>query len=139
MTGAGKVIYSLLNVPAINALIGDRIYPVVAPNDASTFPCCVYEIDSTDQVNHKDRLNVQADGSRGRRLDIVTVTIYSSAFEYAQAEALENEVRKAFDGFRGEIEGVCVDGVMLQNSSDTYNYELEIFEKETIYTIRINY
>jgi len=29
--------------------------------------------------------------------------------------------------------------VMLQNSSDTYNYELEIFEKETIYTIRINY
>ena len=55
------------------------------------------------------------------------------------AEQLENEVRKAFDGFRGEIEGVCVDGVMLQNSSDTYNYELEIFEKETIYTLRINY
>ena len=77
--------------------------------------------------------------TRGRRLDIVTVTIYSSAFEYAQAEELENEVRKAFDGFRGEIEGVCVDGVMLQNSSDTYDYELEIFEKETIYTIRINY
>ena len=52
MTGAGKAIYGLLNVAAINDLIGTRIYPVVAPNNASKFPCIVYEVESTAPLKH---------------------------------------------------------------------------------------
>ena len=139
MTGAGKAIYGLLNVTAINDLIGTRIYPVVAPNNASTFPCIVYEVSSTEPVNHKDRLNTQADGSKGRIQERVTINIYCSGYEYRQVEELENEVRKALDGFRGDVNGVCVDGVILENSSDSYSHDLEIFEKESIYNFRITY
>ena len=139
MTGAGKAIFGLLNVPAINDLIGNRIYPVVAPNNASTFPCIVYEVESTEPINHKDRLNTQTDGSKGRTQETVTIAIYCSGYEYQQVENLENQVRKLIDGFRGDVNGVCVDGVILENSSDSYNYDLEIFEKETIYNFRITY
>jgi len=139
MTGAGKAIYGLLNVAAINELINTRIYPVVAPNNASTFPCIVYEVESTEPINHKDRLDTQADGSKGRTMETVTIAIYCSGYEYRQVEELENEVRKAMDGFRGDVNGVCVDGIILENSSDSYNYDLEIFEKESIYNFRITY
>ena len=139
MTGVGKVIYGLLNVQSINDLVGTRIYPVVAPNNASTFPCIVYEVESTEPINHKDRLEVQADGSKGRTMETVTIAIYCSGYEYQQVENLENQVRKLIDGFRGDVNGVCVDGVILENSSDSYNYDLEIFEKETIYNFRITY
>ena len=139
MTGVGKVIYGLLNVSVINDLVGTRIYPVVAPNNASTFPCIVYEVESTEPINHKDRLQVQADGSKGRTMETVTLAIYCSGYEYQQVENLENQVRKLIDGFRGDVNGVCVDGVILENSSDSYNYDLEIFEKETIYNFRITY
>lgn len=139
MTGVGKFIYNALNVTAINDLVGSRIYPVVAPNDESKFPCIVYEVNSTEQVDTKDRLDVQADGSKGRFLEKVTVSIYSLGYEYSQVENIENEIRKILDGFRGTVSGVNIDGVLLQDSSDNYNYDIEIFEKETIYNIRVNY
>ena len=139
MTGVGKFIYNALNVTAINDLVGSRIYPVVAPNDESKFPCIVYEVNSTEQVDTKDRLDIQADGSKGRFLEKVTVSIYSLGYEYSQVENIENEIRKILDGFRGTVSGVNIDGVLLQDSSDNYNYDIEIFEKETIYNIRVNY
>lgn len=139
MTGVGKFIYNTLNVTAINDLVDSRIYPVVAPNDESKFPCIVYEINSTEQVNTKDRLDIQADGSKGRFLETVTVSIYSLGYEYSQVENIENEIRKILDGYRGTVSGVNIDGVLLQDSSDNYNYDIEIFEKETIYNIRVNY
>ena len=77
--------------------------------------------------------------AKGRTMETVTIAIYCSGYEYRQVEDLENEVRKAMDGFRGDVNGVCIDGVILENSSDSYNYDLEIFEKESIYNFRITY
>lgn len=139
MTGVGKFIYNALNVTAINNIVDSRIYPVVAPNDEAKFPCIVYEVTSTDPVNTKDRLDTQDDGSKGRFMENVAVTIYSLGYEYSQVENLENEVRKILDGYRGTISGVNVDGVLLLDSKDGFDYEVEIFRKETDYNIRINY
>ena len=55
-----------------------------------------------------NRLNTQSDGSKGRTQERVTINIYCSGYEYRQVEELENEVRKAMDGFRGDVNGLLL-------------------------------
>ena len=137
MTNAGKVINNLLLNSPVAGLVENRIYPVIAPQSAK-FPLVVYEIQSTEPVNTKDRLDNRL-GGKGRTLEYVSVNIFVSAYEYAQAENISSEINKALDGYRGNNSGVYVDGIIYEDISNDFRMDLELFENTLLYNFRIKY
>lgn len=108
---------------AAQALICDRLYPQVIPEDA-TLPAASYQrITGPREEAH--------DGPTSWAEALVQFTCQAET--YGQAKACANALRKAFVGFNGLLNGaVPVNGVWCENELDGVNDEVDR------YTIRVD-
>lgn len=93
---------------AVRTLISSRVYPVVAPSDAS-LPYLVYSRNSTEFINSSDGYTGSA---------IANITISSWASTYIGAKALADAVRAALDGWRDHGLSPKIDLASIVNESD---------------------
>ena len=107
-------LYSLLAASgAVASHVGDRIYPVVRPQN-SALPAIVYQ---------------QISGPRSHAMDGPSSLVESTwqvscwAASYTQAEQLMDAVRSTLDGYSGTVAGVDIEGIFLIDVADLYNTE----------------
>ena len=119
---SGKAIYNLLS---FNVGVGDRIYPVVGPQQA-TLPYIVYKV--VGAVNHNT-------WNKTSSVDTVTMQLDIVADSYATAHAIEASVRtylpKRVQGTHGTsrtIQNIDYDGILYDgfDEGDENNYLLSV-------------
>lgn len=102
-----------------------RVYPVVKPQDATTFPLFVYERISTERPHSHGP-------ARASGLGIARVQIRTWAKSYAEARKAAEEARLALDGFVGEVtledgEKIEVQAILADDDRDDYDEETRTF------------
>jgi hypothetical protein len=115
----GKLIYNrLVTDSTIVALVGDKIYPDITPQDVQ-YPFVVYTIINSLPVDFKDgqsnleEINVQLD-------------VYTKSYDDTQD--LANKIRNRLDRFAGTVEGVEVQTIKYMSSdSQVYNADLNVY------------
>lgn len=105
------VVDQLENDPAIASLLGDRIYPVIAPATAA-LPFATWR-----------RQAVQREQTLAGPMGMPTVTLAVDLFDttYAGVRQAADRVRAVLDGFRGAVgNSYTVSLVSLLNESDGF-------------------
>lgn len=92
----------LIGNVGVSALVGTRVYPVVAPQGAS-LPAVVYQRISANRQHHLQ-------GPSG--LTQVRMQFTAIATTYSAMKALANALRQALDGYRNTVSGVFVQAVL---------------------------
>lgn len=130
----GKVIYDILsNDASVAAIVGTRIYPVVASQGAAN-PCLVYNLDSTPEDDK--------DGSAtifyiDVQVDCYTDDLQNGTGGYGQAEDLGDKVVAALDRYSGTNNGYNIDTVILFNREDFYDQEAQSFRSMIEVRVRL--
>lgn len=113
---AELAVYSLLkDAPAIIALVADRIFPLLAPQDVDV-PFLVYQ--RVSGVRWRS-----LSGPSGMAQPRMQVDAY--AMTYSGAKTLATAVRQTLDGFRGVVAGIRVGGIALQSDQDMPEEDVE--------------
>ncbi len=101
----------------ISALVSDRYYPGVLPQDP-TYPAIVSQ-----KVSDFDEgtLTGVANVVRAR----VQLTVWASS--YVDARAVTDAIRSLVDGAYGTWSGVKIGSVRIENDQDAYSEEAEIY------------
>lgn len=101
----------MINTPAINALVGTRIYPNVLPANP-TMPAMTYRTISAPRG--------YAHSSRSLQGATVTERVQLSCWgaSYSTAKQLAATVRTSFSGYRGSLGVLPVGSVALANELD---------------------
>jgi len=97
----------------VAAQIGNRLYPLVIPQDAA-LPAAAYQRISGPRV-------LAHDGTLG--LADARMQFTSHAETYSDAKALARAIRESVDGYRGVMGGaggVMVQGCSVENETDSY-------------------
>lgn len=114
----------LLAWPAVAAVVGDRMSPVVL-RQGTTAAALVYQ-----------RLYAQRSyslaGAAGWTETQVQITCWSTS--YAQARTLADEVRKALDAWASATDGVHL--VSINDGADTYAEDFDMVGATVLVTIR---
>lgn len=97
------------------AIAGGRIYPVVAPQNA-TYPLITFEKISGERVR-------ALEGPLGRARP--RIRFHCWAEKYADAKTLANQVRRLLDGFAGTVSGVQIDSSTLDSEQDLYEDQVD--------------
>lgn len=113
-----KAVYSILAANSgVGALCADRIYPVVAPQNA-TYPCVIYARDTIDYVD-----GIQSSTTlRHAIIELVCV-----AATYIDVKALSKAVRDALNRYVGTIGGVTVEDIFIEDEHDEFDDTLNNF------------
>lgn len=109
---AEKAIYArLAAVAGVTALVGTRIYPVLAPQNP-TFPHLVYQ-----------RISAERIGNLGADTDMVESRVQVSCFadSYSGTKELADAVRLALQRADGTFGGVTVDDMWIESDQDIYD------------------
>ena len=102
--------------PYLAELTGERIYPLVIPNDAD-LPAVAYQRTSGGRLQGHG-------GPTGHATARIQVT--AQAADYADAKAIAGAVRDLLDGYRGTLGGVCeVFACGVENEVDGYGPAIE--------------
>lgn len=105
MIKTGKNIYDLLkNNPSINALVGDKIFPLVIP-EGTILPCVVYSREF-ENTNTKDFLASSE--------SFFTITILSEKYE--EGINIQSAIYDVLKEYRSET----VRGIILNSGNETY-------------------
>lgn len=105
----GQIIYGRLSaVAGVTALVSTRIYPDIAPQNA-TFPYVVFQKLRTSPTDTKE-------GTSPLDKLLVQVDCYSN--NYDNAHALAAAVRTALDRYAGTVNGHVIDKIIFSNDSD---------------------
>ena len=121
-----KVIYSKLSGDSdVSGLVSTRIYPVNLPQKP-TYPAIVYTRISGERTYSFDG----ASGLTSQRFQID-----SFASTYSGAKDLSNKIRSAINGFRGTVSGIFVQGIFLENDSDIFDDDFNIYRVSCDYFI----
>lgn len=124
----GKVIYNVLKDNAgVSALVGTKIYPMVAPQGTAS-PLVVYQRIDNDPNDTKTGTS---------KLDFHRVQITAWGATNTEAESLDDAIRTAIDRYEGTVSGVVVDGVQYLNTTDTYDENAEEYGKISDYYIMV--
>jgi len=94
----------------VSGLVGSRIYPIVAPAEA-TLPALVYQRISGPRV-------MTHDGPSG--LAHPRFQFRAVARHYSEAKGLVNALRSALDGYHGTTSGVTIDEIAIDNEIDAF-------------------
>ena len=131
MASVGLAIYDILsNDAGVSALVSDRIYPMVAPQDAAD-PLIVWSVVS--------RIPSDTKGSYGD-LDTLRIEFNSYAITYPIVESIDDAIRTALDRIaHGAYATVTLDGVSYENSMESFDEELRLFNITTDYFFRVKY
>ncbi|PRP71502.1 hypothetical protein BUE93_05750 [Chromobacterium amazonense] len=104
----GAAIVELLAVPAVAALVGDRVYPVELP-DEPVLPAVAYQVISERPKRGGKRLP----GVRSSSLQLSIV-----AADYDAAYAVAWAIRRRLEGWCGEVGGMVLYDAMEEDSRD---------------------
>lgn len=114
--------------PDVSALVGTRVYPLVAPQDAD-LPLLVYQRISTPRVRSHS-------GPSGLAYPRFQIT--ARATSVSQLRDLANKVRIALDGFKGVMgggSGVNVGASFQENERDVYGETTKEYSVQMDFTI----
>lgn len=104
-----KALYWLLsNDAGVRALVGNRIYPLVAPQDREK-PLLVYQTVSTAR-------GYEQDGADGLVRQRVQITVVAESVETARTTA--QALRNCLSGYQGTINGIKIYLIALENEYD---------------------
>lgn len=118
----GFLVYALRAEAAVTSMVGQRIFPITVPQDA-TLPAIAYQrVDSPRDMAH--------DGPSGLVWPRVQVTCIAARYE--TAKLLAREVRRALNGVQGTINGVAVGGVFVEDDLDGHG------EASDVWTVRMD-
>lgn len=118
MTAASDGVYAYLQtLPGFTALAGDRVYPVVAPQEPVK-PFVVYEEISL----LPDRT---VDGMLDRTRARIRFSCYSGS--YTEAKAIARQIRLAFKDYKGAMGGTNVTDSGFLNEADIWEPDSELF------------
>lgn len=92
----------------VSAVLGGRIYPLEIPKNLKEQPFA-FVVASVQRRHTKD-------GPTGAAQATVQISVWSS--RVLDAEEGANVIRKAIDGFRGEMEGLVIRNVRSETESD---------------------
>ena len=124
--GIETALYTLLHGRAeLEALVDVRIYPMYLPQ-SPTFPACAYNRTSSRIISLlKNDTN------------LIEARYEVAAFSKTYNECIEvaDQIRQALQRQRGTISGVVIDDITIDDISQDYEQEFEIFESTTDITI----
>lgn len=119
---------ALVTNTAVSALVGNRVYPVLAPATA-TLPFAVYR-----------RSSIQRQQTLAGPLGLPTVSmevqIYGTTYESARQVA--DVFRSVLDGYAGSLNNVVVQNSSLEQESDDF-VQLAGAELPPVYSVTQNY
>jgi len=115
----GKVIYGKLSQEStVVAIVGQKIYPDLTPQDVQ-YPFCVYTIVNSTPVDFKDGQS---------NLEEVQFQIDCYTQSYDTTQELANNVRNSLDRFTGSVNGIDVQTIKYMSSdSQVYNPTLNVY------------
>lgn len=113
----------------ISDLVGNRVYPVTAP-DGADFPLIIYE-----KVSH----------STGYSHDSTDDGIYEASFRfhflgltYSSANSIRLAVRTFLSAFEGSFGSNEVSLIRLEGEDDDYNFETQLYTLTAEYRFDVN-
>jgi hypothetical protein len=122
----GKI---LLSDNTMAGYVSDRIYPVIAPQEAK-FPFVVIKNNSTQPTDIKDGVSPLDEAD-------IQIDVYSDTV--STLNSIMAQTRILLDRYSGNISGSNIDAVIFVNESDgPFEIDTEIFAKSQDYRIRIN-
>jgi len=120
----------LTAAPGVTAIAGDRVYPLVIPQEiyteASRKPCLVYQRIATEITG----TFCQTDTLRGMSLQVDAY-----ARTYGAARALAAAAKAALLGFTGAASGVAVSRVTLAAEFDGLDEEPGLYRRSLTFSI----
>jgi hypothetical protein len=101
---------ALIAAPAVSALVGNRIYPVLAPSTAA-LPLVTWR-----------RSGVQREQTLGLPMGMPRVSVEYSIYgtTYEQARELADAMRVVLDGYGGTADNTTVKQASLEDESDDF-------------------
>jgi len=115
----------LANGP-IAAIVGTRIYPMMAPPKAE-MPCIVVE-----KVGYAT--NYTTDGPAGISEAMMNITML--ALRYKSGKDVEGAVRDYLSGFKGTVSGIKILSALIKDEIDGYDEEVQIYSVESLVSIQ---
>ena len=100
----------LINDSAVSAIVGDKVFPVVAPDKDSSGNAIDYPLVI---LNREEAIIDYAGGKCSTSEVIVSATCYSTS--YAQVIDLLMAVKEALDGYKGTVEGIRIRDIRVSN------------------------
>lgn len=129
MAQVGKVIYDLLsNDASISALVGSRIYPVFAPQEAAD-PCITYGVEQTTYYETKEAAStLQKNDS--------TINVFSKT--YSECEDIAELVISVLDRYSGTNNGVKVSNTVITDRTRSFDGVDRVYVNILEFDIMIN-
>lgn len=110
----------LLTIAGVTAVIGQRLYPVLAPVDLSNYPC------ATMQTASYTPNYTATPGSTGLAQKRIVLNVYSA--NYADVRTVIEAIRAAMSGFQGALpDGSIVQLCRIANAQDFYEGDSRLY------------
>ena len=123
----GKAIYSILTADVgLAALVGTRIFPEMAPEDAVT-PFLVYSILGTDPEDTKQATS---------DMDKSSLETFAVGEDYGVVMDVTEAARNALDRNGGNFGGVAIQSIQFVNADTTYNSVQRVYVGQQQYSVR---
>ena len=107
----------LLADPAVSSLVGNRIRPLVLPQD-EILPALTYQsISGVSAHGHS--------GKTGKEICRMQFDCYAPG--YSTAKNVSKALCNALDGFRGLSDGILIEGIFKENELDDFEEGLKIY------------
>jgi hypothetical protein len=118
----------LVTTAAVAALVGTRVYPVIAPADAA-LPFVTWR-----------RTSIQRQHSLSGPIGVpmVMLTVDAFATTYEAVRDLADTVRVSLDGWGGTFQNTVVSNVSLENESDGF-VQLAGGDVPPVYTVQMTF
>ena len=117
----------LIGDAAVEALIGAKCYPGVAPQKAAV-PFVVLSVVGNDPNDTKSGVS---------DVDAFRIQIDSYAASYDGCQDLDRKCRTAIDKYMGTSSGIYIDGVRYLSSQDFFENDPQEYRRSSDYTVRI--
>ena len=125
----GKVLYGILGTTApVQALVGTKIYPLLAPQGISQ-PFIVFQ--TTQRTPSDTKKNVS-------RLDVYVLELSIVSNDYPNACAITAAVRTALDQYSGTVNAVKVDSIVYDSGTTFYDEQSYLFVINETYNMRVH-
>jgi hypothetical protein len=123
----------LLSIPAVTDMVGTRIYALTFPQSVTAPALRLQEIDRVSMMHLRGVVEILRS-----RVQIDAVEAGSHGDPYARAQALAHAVRGSLEsgsasglaGFRGEISGVPITGILADDQRERYDAETQFVRIE---------
>jgi hypothetical protein len=124
----GKVIYGLLDAAtAVKAIIGNKVYPMVAPQ-STVVPFVTYRTINRTPSHTKDGPS---------HLDTYNFEVNMYHNNYTTLVDLCEKIRQAIDSYSGTVNGQVVQHITYDNGSEGYIEDGNYFYIQETYSMRI--